>query len=206
MDVKAVSARLRGHGLALFTPDDLAVLWPRWDRRLLLLQLHQWFRKGWVVRLRRGVYELASPEPAGVPDFHVANRLYQPSYVSLEAALSHYQLLPDVAVQVTSITPKPTRRFLTPRGLFTYFTVRPKAFAGYRVTMLRDVSVRIADPEKAVVDRLYAGLRRGEPLELLSDRWDRRALRHLNRRKLLAYAGLFGPVTKLAGRVHALLR
>lgn len=173
----------------------------------MVLQLHQWSRKGWVVRLRRGVYELAFPEPAGLPDVHVANRLYQPSYVSLETALSHYQILPGYAAQVTSVTPLQTRRFVTSRGLFTYFTIRQKAFAGYRLITLRGAPVLIADPEKAVVDRLYAGLRRGESPEVLADRWDRPAIRRLERRRLRAYAGLLGPGgERIVGQVRALVR
>ncbi len=206
MNINRVSALLRRHGLALFTPGDLAIFLPQEDRRLVLLELHQWSRKGWVARLKRGLYELAYPEPAVLPDFHVANRLYQPSYVSLDAALSHYQLIPETAAQVTSVTPKPTRRFSNRHGLFLYFSVRPQAFTGYGLAAMQGAKILIAEPEKAVADRLYAALRRGEGLEP-AERWDREGLRRLDRRKLKAYAALYGPAgAKLEERIHALLR
>ena len=206
MRILEVSRLLRRNGLAVFTSRELSLLLPREDRRVSALQLHQWNRKGWVVRLRRGVYELAFPEPGIVPDLHLANRIYEPSYVSLETALSRYQIIPETAAQVTSVTPMPTRRFLTPRGLFTYMTIRPGAFAGYRLDTEQGVPVRIAEPEKAVVDRLYAGMRRGEPLRPLEDRWDRGKLRRLDRRKLAAYARLFGAgAPRLMGRLNALV-
>ncbi|MEK7767629.1 MAG: type IV toxin-antitoxin system AbiEi family antitoxin domain-containing protein, partial [bacterium] len=136
MGIAEVSRGLRAQGMAVFTARDLDALFGRRDRRLTNLQLHQWSRKGWVVRLRRGWYELAYPEPAAAPDFHVANRIYRPSYVSLDAALSHYQIIPETAAQVTSVTPLATARFSTSRGLFTYGSVSPRAYTGYRVVSL----------------------------------------------------------------------
>ena len=207
MDINRFAVLLRAQRLTLFGSRDLAVLLPAQDRRLSAVQLHQWTRKGWVRRLKRGLYELAYPEAVAVADLFVANRLYDPSYVSLETALSHYQLIPETAAQVTSVTTKPTRRFRNAHGLFTYFTIRPAAFAGIRLITLQGAAVRIAEPEKAVVDRLYAGLRRGEALDLPHGRWDRRALRRLKRDKLRAYAGLFGAASaRLEARVDALVR
>jgi predicted transcriptional regulator of viral defense system len=159
-------------------------------------------------RLRRGLYELSYPEPAVLPDLWVANRLYEPSYVSLETALSLHQLVPETAAQVTSVTTKATRRFTTPHGLFTYSTVRPAAFGGYGLRRLQGREVRIAGPEKALVDRLYFGLRRGESLESLrEERWDLPRLRGLKRAELAACARRYGFYkTRLEARCDALLR
>ncbi|MFC1522692.1 hypothetical protein ACFL6Y_09810 [Elusimicrobiota bacterium] len=165
---------------------------PRRSGRVFTLQLHQWTRKGWVRRLKRGLYELAYPQSVILPDLYVANRLYEPSYVSLETALSHYQILPETAAQVTCVTTKPTRRFQSPHGLYTYFTVGPRAFTGYAVVRLQGYDVRMAQPEKAVVDRLYLSLRRGESLMPAQERWDSARLKQLDKKKLLSYAALFG--------------
>lgn len=192
MDILGFSRVLRTQSLPVFSAGDMEVLFPKANRRLLALQLHQWTRKGWLLRLKRGIYELAFPEPAAVPDMHLANLLYQPSYISLETAMSHWQIIPEFAAQVTSVATKPTRRLRNRHGLFTYSTVRPRAFAGYRVIAVQGFPVRMADPEKALVDWLYARLRRGEKPDLVQERLDRRKLRGLNRRKLREYAGLFG--------------
>lgn len=206
MNINRFSALLRAQRLSVFDSRDLAVLLPSVERGLLALQLHQWAKKGWVRRLKRGLYETAYPESAPLPDFFIANRLYDPSYVSLETALSHYQLIPETAAQVTSVSTKPTRRFRNSHGLFTYFTVRPAAFAGIRLVAVSGAVVRIAEPEKAVVDRLYAGLRRGERLDPAQERWDRGALRRLDQEKLRAYAGLFGSAAaRLEERLDALI-
>ncbi|GAF99306.1 unnamed protein product, partial [marine sediment metagenome] len=194
-------------GLAVFSVRDAGILLPRQDKRIFALQLHQWARKGWICRLKRGLYEMTYPEPAATSDFLVANRLYEPSYVSLETALSHYQILPETAAQVTSVTCMPTRRFKNHYGLFTYFTVRPAAFAGYTLRRLQGQTIRIAEPEKAVVDRLYAGLRRGESLQPVEDRWDLERLKKMHRKKLMSYAALFGAAAKkLEKLIYDLLR
>jgi len=209
MDIRSLSLLLVRQRCPVFSVGDAALLSPRGGAGLLRLQLHQWARKGWLVRLKRGLYELAYPEPSVVPDFLVANRLYEPSYVSLETALSHYQLLPETAPQVTSVTPKATRRFRNAHGLFTYFTVRPRAFAGYTASSIQGFPVRLAEPEKAVMDFLYACLRRGRPLRFEEDRWDRGGLRKMKRSRLESYAGLFADARaarKLKGWIDALLR
>lgn len=208
MDILTLSNLLRNHGLAIFSVRDTDILLPRQDKRIFAVQLHQWARKGWICRLKRGLYELTYPEPAAISDFLVANRLYEPSYVSLETALSHYQILPETAAQVTSVTSKPTRRFKNHYGLFTYFTLLPAAFAGYTLIRLQGQTIRIAEPEKAVVDRLYAGLRRGESLRLIEDRWDFERLKRMRKAKLMFYAAMFGagPLQKLEKLIYDLLR
>ncbi len=198
MDINTASRSLRAAGLDVFSTRDLAVLAGGRDRGLANLQLHQWARRGWIRRLKRGLFELAWPEPAAVPDLLVANRLYEPSYVSLDTAMFQHGLVPDVAAQVTSVTSGTTKRFRNLHGVFTYFSVSPAAFRGYGVVAVQGRGVRMAEPEKAVVDRLYAALRRGERMESLAERWNRRGIRRLDRGKMARYAALFGAA---AGRL-----
>jgi len=150
-------------------------------------QFGRWASAGRLIRLKNGLYLLKSPYERGeIPEYYVAGRLYYPSYVSLESALSFYNLIPETAFQVTSVATKPTRRFEVESTFYTYRTVRPRYFTGYVVERHRGFSVRIAEREKAVVDYLYFSIRdRTEPLERLS-------LKGLNPRKMLAYARLNG--------------
>lgn len=196
---------MRSSGLELFTTRDLAMLVPTGDRGLANLQLHQWARRGWVRRLKRGVFELAWPDPVILPDLFVANRLYEPSYVSLETAMFQHGLIPDVAAQVTSVTSGTTKRFVNYHGTFTYFSVTPEAFRGYGLVTVQGREVRLADPEKAVVDRIYFATRKGEHFVSLVERWNRSKIRKLDRVKLYRYAGLFaGTAAKLRERLRAI--
>ncbi|MFH1259498.1 MAG: type IV toxin-antitoxin system AbiEi family antitoxin domain-containing protein [Elusimicrobiota bacterium] len=50
-------------------------------------------QKGIFVRLRNGLYifeNLSLP-----PLWHIANKVYQPSYISFETALSYYGIIPE---------------------------------------------------------------------------------------------------------------
>ena len=191
MDIRSFSSLLRAHKLALFSAGDLKILLSPSARQGLSLRLHQWRKKGWVSRIKRGLYQLDYPEPPVIADLYLANRIYEPSYVSLETALSHYQILPEFSAQVTSVSSKPTRRFINSHGLFTYTTIRSSAYAGYTVLNLQGWPVRMAEPEKAVIDRLYIALRRGEDLADVGDRWDKARIRRMNFGKLRGYAAIF---------------
>ena len=207
MDIRTFSNLLREHNLGLFSVREAGVLFPARDTPLMLLQLHQWCRKGWIRRVKRGLYELAYPGQIVLSDLYIANKLYEPSYVSLETALSHYQLLPETAAQVTSVASEATRRFKNFHGLFTYFSVRPRAFAGYTLIRLQGQTVRIAEPEKVVVDRLYMSLRRGEDWRVVCDRWDRGRIKKMNKNKLASYADLFETSgAKIKEHIHVILR
>ncbi len=52
-------------------------------------QLSRWVARGWLYRLRRGLYALAPPHAKTRPHpFLIANQLVRGSYVSLQSALA----------------------------------------------------------------------------------------------------------------------
>jgi predicted transcriptional regulator of viral defense system len=117
--------------------------------RFLLTRAGQ---RGDVIKLRRELYVLPD-HPAS--DLEVANRLYQPSYVSFEYALGYYHLIPEAVYEVTSATTRTSRRFEALGKAFTYHHLKPSAFTGYCPEKVGGRVVLIAEPEKAVVDSLY---------------------------------------------------
>jgi len=54
-------------------------------------------KAGILTEAKKGLYFL-SPEPP--PEFEIANKLYQPSYISLETALSFYGLIPETIFKI----------------------------------------------------------------------------------------------------------
>jgi predicted transcriptional regulator of viral defense system len=71
-------------------------------------QLSRWTRAGRLYQLRRGLYALAPPFQRVKPHpFLVANRLVRASYVSLQSALAHHGLIPEVVPVTTSVTTVP---------------------------------------------------------------------------------------------------
>ena len=91
------------------------------------------------------------PEP-----FLLANHLFGPSYVSFDSALSYYGLIPERVYEITSATTKPTERFDTPIGAFSFARLPlPYYCFGIRNLKLGDEQyILIASPEKALFDKV----------------------------------------------------
>ena len=87
--------------------------------------------------------------------FLIANRLYAPSYVSFEMALSYYGLVPEGVYSITSACSKKTAKFKTPIGEFSYRNLKPQLFFGYCLQQAGKQQYKLAEIEKAVLDYLY---------------------------------------------------
>ena len=119
-----------------------------------LANLKNWVRKGHLVMLRRGLYLLAELKNE-VDTMVLASKLYAPSYVSLELALSLYGIIPEAVFMVTSVTTRKTKRFDTVVGNFSYQKIKKEAYGGFETKNQKGISYNLALPEKALVDFLY---------------------------------------------------
>lgn len=191
MDFKEVYKTLEKNKYYVFSFEDLKVFYPEETRENLKKLIYRWKNKGWISSLKKGVYELTYPEDLNIADLYIANKLYYPSYVSLETALSYYSIIPEVSMAVTSITTKPTRRFKNKHGLFIYRTVKKESFTGYLVEKQRTFDIRISEAEKAVIDYLYFKMRYDKEFNFEEERFDKDVIRSLNKKKLKRYAQLF---------------
>lgn len=86
----------------------------------------------------------------------IANRLLSPSYVSLDYALSFYNIIPERVCEVTSITIKRTKVFHTALGVFSYTHI-PKALfhIGLNMQSVDNICYIIASKEKALCDKVF---------------------------------------------------
>ena len=127
-----------------------------WEKNFDRNNLTRWCRKGLLIKLRNQYYAFA--EYRQVPGYsrYVANRIYQPSYISLHSALSFYGMIPEEVVQLTSVTTLKTAKFVNDFGTFHYHNVKTSLFFGYEIkTMQNGRGVLLATPEKALLDLLY---------------------------------------------------
>ena len=127
-----------------------------WEKDFDRNTLTRWCRKGLLVKLRNEYY--AFPDYRQMPGFSriVANRIYSPSYVSLQSALSFYGMIPEEVIQLTSITTLKTASFNNAFGAFHYRNVKESLYFGYDIKMMDGGrGVLIATPEKAILDLLY---------------------------------------------------
>lgn len=131
------------------------------SKRQLTVQLHQWVKKGKLIRLRRGMYTLEKMYRQGlIPLLPLANAIYKPSYLSETWALGYYGMIPEKVVTVTSVTTRVTRTFTNSLGVFSYSSLKKDFFWGFIAKDMNGGQVWIAEPEKALLDywHLHPGL------------------------------------------------
>lgn len=124
------------------------------DQKNIIIQIAFWLKKGYLKKVKSGVYVLSEIENEINPMI-LAGKIYDPSYLSMEFALNYYGIIPDIPGTFTSITSRTTKYFKTSFGNFTYQKVKPSFFFGYETFTEKNVSFNIATPEKALVDYLY---------------------------------------------------
>jgi hypothetical protein len=120
-------------------------------------KVSEWLRDGALQPLRRGLYLAGPPLRSGPICLPLlANHLYGPSCVSLEFALAWHGLIPEGVVEVTSVTPRPSRRLSNPIGRFRYQHLPLTYYAvGLELGEAGDgLSFLMASPAKALCDRL----------------------------------------------------
>lgn len=184
-----VSFRNAMKDFTVFSPRDILRVEPGFHRR----RLSEWQDKGYIRKVVKSFYVFADLPIDEMVLFEIANRIYKPSYISLGSALAHYQLIPESVYGVTSVSTRRTYRFPTGLAEFRFRTVSPDFFFGYELAPARGKRVKIARPEKAVLDLLYLDpdLREGAGFESL--RIDRdRFSRAVSVRAMRAVAARFG--------------
>jgi len=187
--------KLKSLNLLIFTPREFKNIFNLSDKTARVY-ISRNLKTGLFEKLRSGLYILKDSSPS---PYQIANRLYQPSYISLDKALAHYGMIPETVFSVTSITTKPTREFTTECGLYIYQTIKLQAFTGYRLVNLDGQDILMAEPEKALVDYLYfVSLGKIE----LSDRIN---LNNLSKNKVLSFAKLFNrpKLNRLIEQIYA---
>src|SRR6185295_15367796 len=76
---------------------------------------------GEVLHVRRGLYCLANKyQREKLHPLALAQRIYGPSYISLEMALSYHGWIPEAVYTITSVCMDRSREFATPLGPFSF--------------------------------------------------------------------------------------
>ena len=116
-------------------------------------------KQGVLIRLKKGLYTFdALYQDGSVDSIVIANRLYAPSYLSFDYALSYYGLIPERVYEVSSATLHAKKLFDTPLGRFSYRPVPLEVYA-LGVDWFYDEcdgGKFIATPEKALCDKIRA--------------------------------------------------
>ncbi len=104
------------------------------------------------LKIKGGVYVFSLNNPI---KFEIANKLYKPSYISFETALSFYDIIPETIYTITSATTKPSKEFDFKGIAYKYYAIKEKLFFGYIPRKINNKIILIAEKEKALLDYLY---------------------------------------------------
>ena len=140
--------------LNLFTLLDVQKLFPEENDHLIKVQISRFRQKRLIAQIKRGLYCF---DPSEVDEFYLANKLYQPSYISLETALNYYGLIPDIPQSITSVALTTTKTIKNQFGTFTYTKISQKLFFGFQTVKSAKSSAHfnIASREKSLLDYFY---------------------------------------------------
>jgi predicted transcriptional regulator of viral defense system len=135
----------------LFSLNEIRAVAPGFYRA----RLNEWQGKGYIRKFIRNYYYFTDHEFEERSLFRAANRVYPPSYISLQSALSFYGIIPEKPLSVTSVTSRKTKTFITPAARLIYRRAAVKHFWGYRVEGSGSGAFLIAGPAKALLDLFY---------------------------------------------------
>lgn len=179
----------------VFSLQDIYSEFPDFSYR----QLNRWLTKGYLNKLRRNFYCLSDQIKNEKDLFVVANKIYAPSYISLEQAFKVYNFIPEGVLTVTSVSTRKTARFKTDLGYFSYQKIQPRLFWGYRLIEVGQQTVLLAEPEKAILDYLYLKPRLKTVGDFESLRFDLESfVDHVDSDKINQYARLFAQQSLIA--------
>jgi len=139
-------------------------------------------KRGIYIKIKRGLYFDKNFKPS---EMEIANKLYYPSYVSFEYALSYYGIIPETVYSITSSTPKTTRNFIVAGVNYGFFHIKKEVFTGYVKKNISGQLVYLAEPEKALADYFYFVDLKKKSL------YDRINVKDINYKKLMALIKLF---------------
>lgn len=130
-------------------------------------------QEGWLQKLRNELYipgEKLGKAQGVVHPFLYAAPIYNPSYISLESALSYHGLIPEAVYTTTSVTTKPAKTFSTPLGLYSYEKMpAPLFYTGVMIDKIGPWNFFIATPIKALCDIMYTQGKKWPSLEAASE-------------------------------------
>ena len=136
----------------VFSLNDIKKIDQNFNRR----RLSEWQDKGYIKKVIKEYYIFAEMEISEPVLFIIANAIHQPSYISLEMALSYYGLIPESVYAITSISSKRTYTFDSSLARFSYRKIKPNLLFGYQLIPYNEKhNFKMAEIEKAFLDYFY---------------------------------------------------
>lgn len=158
-DRERLSAVLRGTRGTLTVVEAAEIL--KMSRSSAAKLMSRWAKKGWLSRVRRGLYIPVPLESrtADIPledAWVIADKLYSPCYIGGWSAAEYWDLTEQIFRTVIVLTmQRPRERKPIIKGTeFLLRTVSDKAMFGLKPVWRGQVKVNISDPTRTIIDML----------------------------------------------------
>lgn len=157
----------------VFSVHDLKILDKNYDTSKTL----RWAKKWYILPIIRWYYTLPEYKTTDIKQ-SIANKIYSPSYISLETVLHRYGIIPEYPFTTTSVSTKKTAHFDTDFGSYSYQTIKPELFWWYDISHAGKQKILIASLEKAIIDFLYLKTEYKDIDDFRWLRWNREELKN----------------------------
>ncbi len=117
-------------------------------------------KNGWFVRIKKGVYVITSLESRGFTALHafkIAQVLVKDSYISFEAALQQHGMFDQYLSTIVSIALSRYSTEEIQKTRYKFIKVGKEHFYGWQEERVESYLIKIATPEKAILDILSFG-------------------------------------------------
>lgn len=133
----------------IFKLSDIALYFPEENPDYLSERMSYYRRTGRLVSPRRGIYAKPNYNP-----LELANRLYTPSYISLEYVLQRSGIIFQYDSRYTSVSYL-SREIEIDGKKFSYRRIKEDIIMGMAGIVHNNNGINIATPERALLDTLY---------------------------------------------------
>ena len=128
------------------------------NRRTVDDRIKSLIKSGVILKLKNGFYistnyQKQERDPQKYLEY-LANILYQPSYISLEYALSFYGLIPESVYGITAVSPNKTKIFKNNLNIFSYKKIKNELFFGFTEIPSKTGLTSFATKSKCLFDFL----------------------------------------------------
>lgn len=189
--ISGIIKRLASRGIPLFSLNEIGAILAIDNRQTLYKRIQRLTQNKILQKLIKGKYYFTLNS---VNDFTIANFLYQPSYISMQSALSFHSIMTGFSYQITSISVKKPKNFIIDKKDFIYSKITPKLFWGWE----KKEDFLIAKPEKALLDYVYFASK-----GLTSLDWEEIDISKLDKKLLLTWARKYNNTVVNEIRKHA---
>lgn len=186
--MKFIDLKLKFKDHQILDTRNIINVFGAFDRR----RFFEWQQKRYIKKITSNFYIFADLQIDDTVLKVIANKIYSPSYIGLESAMSYYRFIPEAVYQITSITTRKTKLFKTSLANFSYRTIKESIFWGYNLKYDNHGGYFISDPEKTIIDYFYLNSYQSDINSINELRLNKERCRELLNAKILTkYLKLF---------------